>query len=109
MANPHLVDFGPATSEQERVRVESLNDLVSRLKEAMRYDLDRQEFSLLVRRSRRILELDQYDVSRAFKISRPTVSRWESGESAPHPIGRKPVLQVLRKLAMGKLRQHDTK
>ncbi len=99
-------DYEPAFREAEQARVESLRNLIVLLGQAEKADVDRQEFSRLFRLSTHVLELDQETVAQSFRISRPTISRWESGRSAPHPLGRGPVFQLLKKLAKSRLRQH---
>ena len=100
-------DVAAHFQEQDAVRVSSLEGLISALQAVQQGDLDREEFSHLFKLAVRVLELDQETVAREFKISRPTVSRWESGASAPHPLGRKPVFQLFGQLAKRKLRQHS--
>jgi len=97
----------PEIKAQEDTRVDSLKLLISLLQKAQKDDLIRQEFAELFSYSVNVLELDQETVARKFKISRPTVSRWETGASAPHQLGRKPVFKFLQKIAKEKLRQHD--
>lgn len=43
------------------------------------------------------LGLSDREMARMFEISRPTVQRYVNGEAAPHPVGREPILQVLRR------------
>jgi len=102
-----LLAENPAIKTQEDTRMESLELLISLLQKAQKADLIRQEFAALFSYSVNVLELDQETVARKFKISRPTVSRWETGASAPHQLGRKPVFMLLQKIAKEKLRQHD--
>lgn len=97
-----------STTQFENTRIVSLNDLVFRLQEAQRNNLERQEFSQLFSYSISTLELDQETVARKFKISRPTVSRWRTGTSAPHQLGRKPVFTTFEKMAKEKIRQYKT-
>jgi DNA-binding transcriptional regulator YiaG len=79
--------------------------MLKQLKEATS-DSPRAQFAELFAKAQRVLELDDAELARAFKISRPTVGRWARGESAPHPLGRKPVFDVLGRYAMAKLRRH---
>ena len=90
----------------EQTRVGALQYLIARLEQAERDEVDREQFGKLFSLSTQILELDQETVAQKFKISRPTISRWETGKSAPHPLGRKPVFQLLTKLAKERLRRH---
>lgn len=41
--------------------------------------------------------LSHEDCARLFKISLPTVDRWNKGLSAPHNLGRKIILDTLNK------------
>jgi hypothetical protein len=88
----------------ERARVASLTALQAELKAGGA--LSREDFSRLFARAQRVLELDDVAVARALQIARPTVGRWARGESAPHPLGRKPALSWLAKQAAHKLAQH---
>jgi hypothetical protein len=107
MAQALLIeDAETQIEEQDQVRVQSLERLISLLGDVQQLDLEREDFSRFFSLAVRVLELDQETVAREFKISRPTVSRWESGISAPHPLGRKPVFQLFGRLAKAKLRQH---
>lgn len=46
------------------------------------------------------LELSSSDLSSALGVSRPTVSRWMCGVTAPHPAMREPIRRfALRRLA----------
>jgi len=93
--------------EQEVARKNSLQGLTKILIEAQKIELDRESFGKIFAHAIKVLELSHNEVAREFKISRPTVSRWEAGISAPHPLGRKPVFQLFEKLAKAKLRQHE--
>lgn len=64
----------------------------------------RVEFTRRFREAAAVLELTHIDLARKFKISRPTAGRWERGESAPHPLGRKAVFDVLMREAKNKRR-----
>jgi predicted nucleic acid-binding protein len=88
----------------ERVRVATLKSLIAELKRgAVR---EREDFGRLFAKAQRILELDDFAVSRALQISRPTVGRWARGDSAPHPLGRRPALLWLAKEAGHRLKQY---
>ncbi len=91
----------------ERQRAKSLQRLVDALGDAETSELNKGDFAALFALSVRLLELDQKTTARLFKISRPTISRWETGVSAPHPIARPSVFQLLKKVAQEKLRQHS--
>jgi hypothetical protein len=90
------------THEPARVRV--LRNLIYILKTS---STEKTMFTQVFKSGLEVLELDQEFVAREFKVSRPTVSRWMTGVSAPHQLGRKPVYQALLKIANAKLRQHS--
>lgn len=103
-----IEDVRPALLAAEQARETGLRELIVLLERAEQADMSRADFTELFSLSVRQLELDQETVARSFKISRPTISRWESGASAPHPLGRKPVFRLLRNVAKEKLRRHQT-
>jgi DNA-binding transcriptional regulator YiaG len=87
-------------------RAQLLEELVAQLLAAP-VDGDRQEFGKLFRQAKKVLELSDSQLSEMFDVSRPTIGRWERGEFAPHPLGRRPLLRQLVKVAREKLRlQH---
>lgn len=91
-----------AFREHARVRGEALDRLLQELR-TFPEDGDRAAFSTLFKEAQLILEQDDLELARLFKVSRPTIGRWARGESAPHPIGRKPVFAALAKIARAKL------
>jgi len=94
-------------SEHERLRVLTLRHLLEALK-GFPFEAERAEFSRLFDRAQSVLEVDDTELARALKVSRPTIGRWARGDSAPHPIGRRPVLMTLAELAEAKLKQHTS-
>lgn len=60
---------------------------------------DRETFCRLFERGQRYLQLTDLEIAKALQISRPTVNRWVTGVAAVHPIGRKPILNWLLRLA----------
>lgn len=93
-------------ADAERRRVESLDDLRACLSELENREVKREEFCELLSLSLRILELDHDAAATLLMTSRPTISRWVSGHSAPHRLGRPAVFRALRKVAAERLRQH---
>lgn len=92
------------TSEaQSRTRVATLEGLAAELRN-FSDESDREAFSDLFSRAQTTLELEDSDLARTLKVSRPTVGRWARAESAPHPIGRRSVLDSMAALAHGKLK-----
>ena len=92
----------------ESARVESLRELHDALRDAEREDLSREEFGGLFSLAMKVLELDQELAARMLKASRPTISRWIAGVSAPHPLARPTVFREFRKVAAERLRQHES-
>lgn len=93
-------------TEAESARVASLEELKAVLTDAADRDVKRDEFRDLFALSIRVLELDHDSAAKLFKTSRPTISRWAAGQSAPHHLGRPAVFRMLRKVANDRLRQH---
>ena len=58
---------------------------------------DANAFHTIIERGIRILRLTDEDLSRAFSISRPTITRWRNGSNAPHVALRRPVYDWLKK------------
>jgi hypothetical protein len=103
MARPMALAYAEELVDSARDRIESLDALVKRL-DGFREEDERAEFTRLFNDAALILELSDVDLARLFKISRPTAGRWGRGESAPHPLGRKAVFDVLEREAKKKLR-----
>jgi DNA-binding transcriptional regulator YiaG len=97
-----------AEEAAEQARVKSLEQLRDALASAEKVDVERELFHKLFVLAIRVLELDQETAARIMKASRPTVSRWASGQAAPHRVGRPSVFRELRKVANDKLRQHSS-
>jgi hypothetical protein len=92
----------PPLNTLEQARIQDLESLIAGLQN-FSFEAERSEFSRLFDRAQRDLEL-----ARMLRVSRPTIGRWAWGESAPHPLGRKPVFVMLAKVAQAKLRVHET-
>lgn len=58
-------------------------------------DISRSEFCQAFAQAQLALGYSDVILAKIFQISRPTVGRWARGETAPHPIGRKPILEAL--------------
>ena len=91
--------------KHEQLRVKTLTELV-RVLQALPANAERSEFSRIFDRAKSVLEIDDIDLARRLMVSRPTIGRWARGDSAPHPLGRKPVLQSLAMLTEAKLKHH---
>jgi transcriptional regulator with XRE-family HTH domain len=93
------------SSSDEQLRVTALQKLAAALR-SLPFEAERSDFSRLFAHAQLVLEVDDLELARTLRVSRPTVGRWTRGDSAPHPIGRQPVLMTLAKLAEAKLRVH---
>jgi hypothetical protein len=51
--------------------------------------------------------LNDEDCARLFDVSRPTVTRWRNGSTAPSRVVRRLVSDVLKKQAMKRVRKHS--
>jgi transcriptional regulator with XRE-family HTH domain len=91
--------------EHERVRTGTLTRLIQELRD-FPSDGERASFAQLFQRAQALLEQEDAELATLFKVSRPTIGRWARGESAPHPLGRKPVFMSLLKIAKVKLGHH---
>ena len=73
-----------------------LDELAKNLNAALSASVD---FSALVKLAQKHLDLDDLEMSRLLKVSRPTIGRWVRGDSTPHPLSRKAIFDVLAKQA----------
>jgi len=89
-------------------REQALSELIEALLDypAKSDRLDRTWFAGLITRAQDVLEAEDDELADRLGVSRPTIGRWERGETAPHPIGRPGVLRVLANMANEKLRFH---
>lgn len=70
-------------------------------------DDSRENFRAAFAASVEVLGLSDLDIARVLQISRPTVGRWTRGEAAPHPVGRKPILEYLLKRVQNGTQEKD--
>ncbi len=98
-----LDDEPAAPRAGQRSRIEELRNLLLVLRAAAA-DGSRDQFCHAFAEARRVLELEDRELAETFQMSRPTVGRWARGESAPHQVGRKPMLDALARRAQAKLR-----
>ena len=89
----------------ESVRIEHLNSLISELSVAG--PISNQMFSSIFVRAVKTLELDEVTTVRMIGVSRPTIWRWQNGESAPASLMKPVVFETLRREAMRKLRTRN--
>jgi len=99
--------YNDPLSNHEQLRVKTLRQLVAVLR-GFPVEAERAEFSRLFDRAQSVLEVDDTELSRTLRVSRPTIGRWARGDSAPHPIGRGPVLLSLAELAKMKLKLYTS-
>jgi len=96
---PHgaFVDIAELVALVERARAqmtEALDELVTKLAAASSSDAD-VDFAGLVNAAQRLLAMDDGDMARLLKVSRPTIGRWVRGVSAPHALGRGAIFDAL--------------
>jgi len=94
--------------EADEARVKSLQLLRDLLARAEKTDIGDEDFKNLFTAAIRVLELDQDAAAGILRTSRPTVSRWASGRSTPHRVGRPSVFRELHKVASDRLRKHSS-
>jgi hypothetical protein len=91
--------------DSETRHVETLRELVQRMKEA-RLEDDRA-FAQLFALATEIFHRSDSELAKELHVARPTIGRWARGESCPHPLSRKSVFQVLLKMADEDIRRHS--
>jgi predicted transcriptional regulator len=65
------------------------------------------EFKDILVKGMELLDLADEDCARLFDVSRPTVTRWRNGSTAPHHAMHRLLFDVLKKEAMKRLRQRQ--
>lgn len=76
----------------------SLDELTQFIKQIKNANLDSDsDFHAIAQASERLLYLSDKDLGRELRVSRPTVSRWRSGTTAPVPFARTMVYDFLLK------------
>lgn len=96
-AHGAFIDIGHLVALVEAARAHmagALDELVAKLADASSSDAD-VDFGGLVKAAQRVLELDDGDMARMLKVSRPTIGRWIRGTSQPHPLGRGAIFEAL--------------
>jgi hypothetical protein len=83
-------------------RIAELDDLVRRLTAAAA--TGGAEFANLIALAQPLLTLDDLEMAKLLKVSRPTISRWVRGISTPHPLMRKPIFDALVKKARAQVK-----
>lgn len=97
-----IAELNQQIEEARAVVGKALEALIANLELSSSEDEECPEFAGLVSAAQRLLDLDDLDMSRVVKVSRPTISRWTRGVTSPHPIARKAIFNVLIKKAQAK-------
>ena len=84
---------------------EILKSFIGAMEDVQKQDLDNKQFKLLLSDSLNILNITNDEAAQIFKTPLPTIYRWLSGESAPHPFTRAPVFGQFQKIAEERLEQ----
>lgn len=61
---------------------------------------DHELFVSLIRRSAKLLRLDDNSFAQMFGVSRVTITKWKNGTSYPHPVMRRPVFNKLSDMTL---------
>lgn len=69
--------------------------------------LDNSDFQSILTNCMEVLDLSDEDCARLFDVSRPTVTRWRNGSTAPLHAMRRFLYEVIRKEATKRLRQRQ--
>lgn len=65
------------------------------------------EFKNLLTEGMGLFDLNDEDCARLFDVSRPTITRWRNGSTAPSRVVRRLVSDVLKKQATKRLRMRS--
>ena len=89
-------------------RISHLQELIDELAQCSKPNrrLSRGEFAELFREAQSILEVTDDDLAEYIRVSRPTIGRWASGETAPHPIGMPGIFKAMADLGKRKLKTY---
>lgn len=89
-------------------RLTALTLLRTKLQVAIQLPEDKTKFCTCFYLSQQVLELTDNDLAKVIRVSRPTIGRWCRHETAPHPIGRGPILKYLLELVEKKLEFYES-
>ncbi|HEY8189839.1 MAG TPA: hypothetical protein VIF12_04090 [Micavibrio sp.] len=85
-------------------QIKNLQTLITDLTtQGRKEEISESEFSAAFSQAAKTLELDDKTIIRLIGVSRPTIQRWKSGESAPFVLARPAIFDSLRKIAVDKL------
>lgn len=93
-----VAGLGRKVEETHSAMAEAVDALISKLEKAATSE-DVSDFGALIGVAQSALLLDDLEMSRLLKVSRPTIGRWIRGFSVPHSLARKTILDVLAKKA----------
>ena len=79
-------------------RLELFNELQEQLGAFPVGSEDDALFQSLLTDARSMLELEDAELAKMLQVSRPTINRWVSGRTAPHPLARRAVIDALSKV-----------
>jgi hypothetical protein len=65
---------------------------------------DNRLFQDLFSRTQYLLEMQDLELAKFFRVSRPTIGRWAAGHSAPHPVMRQVIIRQLGELVTDRYR-----
>lgn len=91
-------------SSHEDYRLELFNELQQQLSAYPADSEDDALFQSLFTGAQNLLELDDAELAKMFQVSRPTINRWATGRTAPHPLARRAVMDALHR-AIGERRR----
>lgn len=57
--------------------------------------MTKEEFTVLFRYLSKETCLSDNDLAKILQVQRPTIQRWREGMTAPHHVGRKPIIDYL--------------
>lgn len=103
-----VIDIAQLVALVEEVRTRTaaaLDELVGKLGAASAADVD-YDFGALVKAAQQLLELDDGEMARMLKVSRPTIGRWIRGFSTPHQLGRRAIFDALTQRARAKAKSY---
>lgn len=101
-----VAEFDSIVRENDS-RAKVLERIIAQL-ESFHADDDRDAFVSVFKDAKAVLELGDLELANDLRVSRPTIGRWERGESAPHPLARRPVFTTLARIARAKLRANQS-
>ena len=59
-------------------------------------------FADFIQASQKALGMTDTEFARFLRVSRSTIGRWRTGQSAPHPIGQPAIIQAIELLMQSK-------